>query len=481
MLDLRMVLPVSPPIIRAWLISLVDRIIPLDPDPSALGQPQIAPHSFATDATLRRQPTPAEIEDTGGFSVGLEMAISAGDGEVQPVGPVVVFLVVPMGIERSEFRIFFPLGITIESRQRLVNVLSWAWPGEAIHGDQVPWWAFRDFNRRALFEAIATQGPLPPGAPPRRPGAPPWRVPFTAKQSEERIRSEQSREHADQTAPSPDSGTADLLPPTYQSAHSRDAFDYSLPTLTEGDLILEARSRLHEAPPDRAFPRFSLDSWLGDDDLSFAMRKNHASWERSTADADRLFELGWPTSAIGVWCYPYLYDLHLAQTKSKEHAAQACAQHLEREGRRAPSALDHDTTLGKNASLDSTAHLARALAGIEHADPKTTDRGEGNAAIANRRTGKRSRPPLLSEDQFRQRLDDAGRRLLTGDAGGVHLSAADKTLIQKQRHLTKKAVAGLVGIGRGTLDSYLGSCRIEWGGWKVGVERRYAGQKVTPA
>jgi hypothetical protein len=168
MFELRVILPASPIMIRAWLTGLVDRVIPLEPDPAGWGQAQMSPQGFLTDSTLRRQPIPPEIEAAGGLGVGLEMAAHGRNGLLQPMGPVVVFLIVPMGQERSEVRIYFPLGITRESHTRLVEEFRSSWPGEIIQGDERPWWAGRDFDRRALFQAIATGGPPPSGAPAQR-------------------------------------------------------------------------------------------------------------------------------------------------------------------------------------------------------------------------------------------------------------------------------------------------------------------------
>jgi hypothetical protein len=175
---LRVILRTSPAVIRAWLPALVDRVLPLDPDPAGWGQPQLSPDAFVTDLTLRPQSgLPVEIADAGGFLIGLEVAYGAPDGRLQPMGPVVAFLVVPRDPERTEVRIFFPLGITNASHRRVVAELEAAWPGARIRGDELPSWAFSDFDRRALFAAVATGGPLPPGAPlPRRRGdPPPWR------------------------------------------------------------------------------------------------------------------------------------------------------------------------------------------------------------------------------------------------------------------------------------------------------------------
>ena len=93
------------------------------------------------------------------------------------MGPVVVFVVVPMGVDRSEVRVFFPLGLEYDSRQRVPTEFRRSWPGIEILPDHMPMWVVNDFDRRALFEAIATRGPLPPGAPPRVPQTPlPWRA-----------------------------------------------------------------------------------------------------------------------------------------------------------------------------------------------------------------------------------------------------------------------------------------------------------------
>jgi hypothetical protein len=168
MFDLRVILPATPSMIRAWLMSLVDQVLPIDPDPAGWGQPQLSAHGFSTDVTLRPQWAPPEVEAAGGICVGLEMAFSVGNDELQPMGPGMVILVVPMGRERSEFRMFFPLGITQESRRRVYDAMKSAWPSESFFRDDIPFWMVRDFDRRKLFEAIATRGTPPPGAPPRR-------------------------------------------------------------------------------------------------------------------------------------------------------------------------------------------------------------------------------------------------------------------------------------------------------------------------
>src|SRR4051812_29367660 len=175
MFDLRAILPATPAMIRAYLIGFVDRVMPINPDPAGWGQPQISPMAFSTDATLRPQTVPLEIEAAGGFAVGLEMAKNLGGGRVQPVGPVIVFIVVPLGHERSELRIVFPLGETEDSRRRVLEELKQAWPGEAIYRDQAPWWLFQEFDRRALSKAIATGDSPPPGAPLPCANTLPWR------------------------------------------------------------------------------------------------------------------------------------------------------------------------------------------------------------------------------------------------------------------------------------------------------------------
>jgi hypothetical protein len=128
------------------------------------------------DSTLRPQVVPPEIEEAGGFGLGLELAFPRGQGLVQPVGPVAVFLVAPLGLARSEVQIFFPIGISMDSRHRLMQEFRQAWPDAELYRNEMPFWLRRDFDRRALFEAIATRGPLPPGAPPQCERTPlPWR------------------------------------------------------------------------------------------------------------------------------------------------------------------------------------------------------------------------------------------------------------------------------------------------------------------
>jgi hypothetical protein len=181
MFDLRVVLPASPTEIRGWLPGFARRILPLDPDPAAFGQPQMSPRAFMTDTTLRPLAVLPEIEAAGGFGVGLEVALPCGDDEVQPVGPVVVFVVVPMGAAQSEVQVFFPLGLAHESRPQVPAELRKSWPGVEILTDYMPRWVVKDLDRRALFHAIATRGPMPPGAPRRVPRTPlPWRDPLFA-------------------------------------------------------------------------------------------------------------------------------------------------------------------------------------------------------------------------------------------------------------------------------------------------------------
>jgi hypothetical protein len=167
MIDLRLILPASPTTIRAWLTGFVLRILPIDPSPSGYGEPDFSPQACLTDATLREQEILAEIEQAGGFCVGLELAYYCKDGQMQPMGPVIVFMCTPMGPERSDVSIFFPLGTSIGSHQRVIQELSSDWPGIEIRNGSMPWWFGRGLNLRELFESIATGGPPLPGAPPR--------------------------------------------------------------------------------------------------------------------------------------------------------------------------------------------------------------------------------------------------------------------------------------------------------------------------
>jgi hypothetical protein len=104
-----------------------------------------------------------------------------------------------------------------------------------------------------------------------------------------------------------------------------DAFDYSRPDLPVKDLILLARSRLRDAPPEIAAWSVKPADWHGDDALSLAQREILAEWPPSATDLDRLDALGWPPLAIGVWHRPYLFDVHQAAGASVEEAATACA------------------------------------------------------------------------------------------------------------------------------------------------------------
>jgi hypothetical protein len=93
---------------------------------------------------------------------------------------------------------------------------------------------------------------------------------------------------------------------------------------------------------------------------------------------------------------------------------------------------------------------------------------------------KRARARVLSDGQFRQRLNEAARRLLTGDTSGS-LSENDKRLIRKNRRLTKSGVCALISIHRGTLPSYLEASQIVWETWKEEMERRYLQRATTTA
>jgi hypothetical protein len=112
-----------------------------------------------------------------------------------------------------------------------------------------------------------------------------------------------------------------------------------------------------------------------------------------------------------------------------------------------------------------------------HSARKTPEVSRGSEAPTSRGTTqtKRVGSPVWSDQQFRQRLINAGRRLLTGDTSG-HLSDEDKALIRKNRRLTRTAVCGLLGIHRSTLPSYLKTSRMDWDTWKEEMERRYLQQ-----
>jgi hypothetical protein len=135
MFDLRIVVPSSPAMIRAWLIGLCHRILPIDPDPYGSGQPELSSTAFRTDTTLRPQEILPEIRDVGGLSVGLEAAFPVGDDQLQPVGPVIAFVVTPIGQDRSEVQIFFPLGLAYDGRhamrRRIATEFERAWPARA--------------------------------------------------------------------------------------------------------------------------------------------------------------------------------------------------------------------------------------------------------------------------------------------------------------------------------------------------------------
>jgi hypothetical protein len=147
--------------IRAWLTSLIDRILPINPDPAAFGQPQLSSMAFLTHARLREQDVPPEIKAAGGFCVRLEAAFPFGHDQFQLVGPLLAFVVTPVGQERSEARVFSPLGLSFESRDvrhRMAQEFKRAWPDVEVYTDDMPWWFVRSFDRRKLFEAIATRG-----------------------------------------------------------------------------------------------------------------------------------------------------------------------------------------------------------------------------------------------------------------------------------------------------------------------------------
>lgn len=111
-----------------------------------------------------------------------------------------------------------------------------------------------------------------------------------------------------------------------------DAYYYARPPLPERDLVLVARERLRDAP--RAIDARALQPrvWQGDDRLSVAQRETLAEWPRSAADLDRLDALGWPRRAIGVWAFPYIFDMHRAAGVPVEEAADACLQWLQSKG-----------------------------------------------------------------------------------------------------------------------------------------------------
>jgi hypothetical protein len=108
-----------------------------------------------------------------------------------------------------------------------------------------------------------------------------------------------------------------------------DAFDYSRPNLPDRDLILLARKRLRDVPDASAV---KPADWEGDDHLSLAQREALLNWPPSAADLDRLDALSWPPLAIGVWCFPYAFDVHHEAGASVEDAAKVCLKRLEGEG-----------------------------------------------------------------------------------------------------------------------------------------------------
>jgi DNA-binding CsgD family transcriptional regulator len=148
-----------------------------------------------------------------------------------------------------------------------------------------------------------------------------------------------------------------------------DAFDYSLPYLPPNDLVLVARRRTRDAPRTVAFKAVNPEYWQGDDDHALTMRANLANWPRSPADPERLHVLGWPALAIGVWCYPYTFDVHLHATGSLEKAAAACLKRLQSEGWRPPERPPdgtltgttlHESTVGVFDGTDGDAGVTRA-------------------------------------------------------------------------------------------------------------------------
>jgi hypothetical protein len=221
-----------------------------------------------------------------------------------------------------------------------------------------------------------------------------------------------------------------------------DMYDLSLPPgRAEEDLIEIARDRIGIlAPYEHAFHKVSPEHWSGYDEhnLRRGIRGNMIDW-RSKVEAIELSNLGWPVSAIAVWCYPYAYDVHLADTNDPRRAAAKCLELLSAEGR-LPQRPEHDDSVPEGRHPESRRH----------------------------------RNPDMSDSRFLRKLDDAGRRLVTGDISGL-ASASDRTLIQANRKLTKRAVYGLIGIGKTAFDEYLGPkrCNIDWDTWKDDIERRY--------
>jgi hypothetical protein len=108
---------------------------------------------------------------------------------------------------------------------------------------------------------------------------------------------------------------------------------------------------------------------------------------------------------------------------------------------------------------------------VEQTEEPAVDLGSRAGAD---RSPKDSSRRLLAEQQFRQRLEDAGRRILTSDTSG-RLPEADRKLIQSGRKLTKRSVCSLVGCGKTTFDEYLSLYGIDWSTWKVDTERRWRG------
>jgi len=132
-----------------------------------------------------------------------------------------------------------------------------------------------------------------------------------------------------------------------------DAYDYSRPDLPVRDLILLARARLRDAPPEDAMLAVKPEDWLGDEDLPLVQREALVAWPPTSADLNRLDESGWPPPAIAVWCFPFTFDVHRAAGASVEQAATVCLDRLRREFR-VPAAWRADRQVnGKDVEADA--------------------------------------------------------------------------------------------------------------------------------
>jgi hypothetical protein len=184
----------------------------------------------------------------------------------------------------------------------------------------------------------------------------------------------------------------------------------------------------------------------------------------SWADPAQLYSNGWPLEAIAVWCFPYSYDVHGVATFALEQLLDTWQP---------PSDAGVATPAGSGRTGGLPDGEEPPVVTVE---TKLAERLIESPTPPRQR---RQRSPDMSDDEFHRRLDEMGKRLVTGDVQGNHLTDQDKALIKKKRKLTKISVSGLLGIKRDTLDAYLCRCKIDWKQWKVQIYERHAGVRAT--